>query len=57
MGEVRTDWNNMSGSLTDNVEWKDVALNYVSLLGMDGATYNAIEFIGSRHLMSRLRVD
>jgi len=37
---------NLSGTLQDNVEWKDVALTYVSLLGMDGATYKAIEFIG-----------
>ncbi|MDD1674861.1 MAG: 3-isopropylmalate dehydratase/homoaconitate hydratase family large subunit [Methanomicrobiales archaeon] len=33
--------------LTGAAEPKDVALQYVSLLGMEGATYRAIEFIGS----------
>ena len=37
---------NLSGSISGYVEWKDVALTYVSMLGMDGATYKAIEFTG-----------
>ncbi len=36
----------LSGSLKKGVEWKDVALTYVARLGMDGATYAALEFIG-----------
>ncbi len=36
----------LSGSLAKGVEWKDVALTYVARLGMDGATYAALEFIG-----------
>ena len=36
----------LSGALSPGVEYKDVALAYVSALGMDGATYQAIEFIG-----------
>ena len=37
---------NLFGSLAPSVEWKDVALTYVGLLGMDGANYNALEFVG-----------
>jgi methanogen homoaconitase large subunit len=36
----------LSGALTGAAEAKDLALTYVSLLGMDGATYQALEFIG-----------
>ncbi|MBN1166507.1 MAG: 3-isopropylmalate dehydratase large subunit [Methanospirillaceae archaeon] len=36
----------MSGSLPSHVEAKDIALAYCGRLGMDGATYRAIEFIG-----------
>jgi len=36
----------LQGSLQAGVEWKDLALSYVSLLGMDGATYAALEFTG-----------
>ena len=36
----------LSGALSPGVEYKDAALAYVSALGMDGATYQAIEFIG-----------
>ncbi len=36
----------LSGSLKNGVEWKDVALSYVARLGMDGATYAALEFVG-----------
>jgi methanogen homoaconitase large subunit len=34
----------LSGSLHAGVEWKDLAHSYVSRLGMDGATYAALEF-------------
>ncbi|MDD1677318.1 MAG: 3-isopropylmalate dehydratase/homoaconitate hydratase family large subunit [Methanomicrobiales archaeon] len=37
----------LHGELTGAAEPKDVALQYVSLLGMEGATYRAIEFIGT----------
>ncbi|PWR72403.1 aconitase/3-isopropylmalate dehydratase large subunit family protein [Methanospirillum stamsii] len=36
----------LSDVLPAGVEWKDLALSYVSLLGMDGATYAALEFVG-----------
>ncbi|NLL11430.1 MAG: 3-isopropylmalate dehydratase large subunit [Methanomicrobiales archaeon] len=36
----------LSGSTGAGVEWKDVALSYIAELGMDGATYAAIEFTG-----------
>ncbi len=36
----------LSGSLTGPAEAKDLALSYVAELGMDGATYAALEFIG-----------
>ncbi len=36
----------LTGSLRAGVEAKDIALSYVGSLGMDGATYQAIEFIG-----------
>ncbi|MFH0968553.1 MAG: aconitase/3-isopropylmalate dehydratase large subunit family protein [Methanobacteriota archaeon] len=36
----------LSGSITPGVEYKDAALAYVAALGMDGATYQALEFIG-----------
>jgi methanogen homoaconitase large subunit len=36
----------LSGSLTGSAEAKDLALSYVSRLGMDGGTYCALEFIG-----------
>ncbi len=36
----------LSGSLKAGVEWKDAALSYVARLGMDGATYAALEFTG-----------
>jgi methanogen homoaconitase large subunit len=36
----------LSGSLREGVEAKDLALSYVSKLGMDGGTYCALEFIG-----------
>lgn len=35
------------GSLPPGVEYKDAALAYIAALGMDGATYQTIEFIGS----------
>ena len=34
------------GSLRGGVEAKDLALSYVSTLGMDGGTYSALEFTG-----------
>jgi len=37
----------LSGTLTGAAEPKDVALTYVSRLGMEGATYRALEFVGS----------
>ena len=40
----------LSGSLPAGVEWKDVALSYVARLGMDGATYAALEFTGDSAL-------
>jgi methanogen homoaconitase large subunit len=36
----------LSGVLTGAAEAKDLALSYVSRLGMDGGTYCALEFIG-----------
>ncbi len=36
----------LSGALTGAAEAKDLALTYVSRLGMDGGTYCALEFIG-----------
>jgi methanogen homoaconitase large subunit len=36
----------LSGTLTGAAEAKDLALTYVSRLGMDGASYQALEFIG-----------
>ena len=36
----------LSGKFTGAAEAKDLALTYVSRLGMDGATYQALEFIG-----------
>jgi len=35
-----------SGTLSGGAEAKDLALTYVARLGMDGATYRALEFIG-----------
>jgi methanogen homoaconitase large subunit len=50
----------LSGRLCGYAEAKDLALTYVSRLGMDGATYRALEFIGdgATHLTmdSRLTV-
>ena len=36
----------LSGSLAGAAEAKDIALTYVSRLGMDGGTYCALEFVG-----------
>lgn len=36
----------LSGTLSGGAEAKDLALTYVARLGMDGATYHALEFIG-----------
>ena len=36
----------LSGSLRGGAEAKDLALSYVSRLGMDGGTYCALEFVG-----------
>lgn len=36
----------LNGTLSGAAEAKDLALTYVSRLGMDGATYKALEFIG-----------
>ena len=36
----------ISGSLLGGAEAKDLALLYVSRLGMDGGTYSALEFVG-----------
>lgn len=36
----------LSGTLESPAESKDLALTYVSRLGMDGASYQALEFIG-----------
>jgi methanogen homoaconitase large subunit len=56
----------ISGSLSGPAEAKDLALTYVSRLGMDGATYQALEFIGdgassltmdSRLTLSNLAVE
>jgi methanogen homoaconitase large subunit len=46
---------NLSGRLSGYAEAKDLALTYVSRLGMDGATYHAIEFIGEG--VSHLTMD
>jgi methanogen homoaconitase large subunit len=50
----------LSGRLCGYAEAKDLALTYVSCLGMDGATYRALEFVGdgASHLTmdSRLTV-
>ena len=37
---------NLTGRLRDSAEAKDAALTYVGRLGMDGATYRALEFTG-----------
>ena len=37
---------NLSGRLPGAAEPKDVALTYVAKLGMEGATYRALEFVG-----------
>lgn len=37
---------NLSGNLSGAAEPKDVALTYVARLGMEGATYQALEFAG-----------
>jgi methanogen homoaconitase large subunit len=56
----------ISGSLGGSAEAKDLALTYVARLGMDGATYDALEFIGdgascltmdSRLTLSNLAVE
>ncbi|HWQ66430.1 MAG TPA: aconitase/3-isopropylmalate dehydratase large subunit family protein [Methanospirillum sp.] len=36
----------LTNTLSPGVEYKDAALSYVAALGMDGATYEALEFIG-----------
>lgn len=36
----------LEGTLSQGVEAKDIALTYVAKLGTDGATYQALEFIG-----------
>ena len=45
----------LSGSFSGAAEAKDLALTYVSRLGMDGATYRALEFTGEA--VSRLSMD
>ena len=40
----------LSGALGKGVEFKDLALSYVAELGMDGATYQALEFLGESAL-------
>jgi len=40
----------LSGALGKGVEYKDLALTYVEELGMDGATYQTIEFLGESAL-------
>jgi len=56
----------LSGRLCGDAEAKDLALTYVSRLGMDGATYHALEFVGdaiphlsmdSRLTLSNLAVE
>jgi len=37
---------NLSGNLSGAAEPKDLALTYVARLGMEGATYRALEFVG-----------
>jgi methanogen homoaconitase large subunit len=37
----------LDGELSGSAEAKDLALTYVSRLGMDGATYQALEFVGN----------
>lgn len=48
----------LSGRLSGHAEAKDLALTYVSRLGMDGASYQALEFIGEgvTHLSDRKSV-
>jgi methanogen homoaconitase large subunit len=50
----------LSGNLCSGAEAKDLALTYVSRLGMDGGTYHALEFVGegasSLSMDSRLTV-
>jgi methanogen homoaconitase large subunit len=45
----------LSGSLTGAAEAKDLALTYVGKLGTDGATYQALEFVGEG--AGRLSID
>lgn len=45
----------LSGHLGGGAEAKDLALAYVGMLGMDGATYQALEFVGDG--ASRLSMD
>jgi methanogen homoaconitase large subunit len=56
----------LQGSLGAPAEAKDLALTYVGMLGMDGATYQALEFVGdgilelsmdSRQTISNLAVE
>lgn len=46
---------NLSGAFEGAAESKDLALSYVSRLGMDGATYRALEFVGEA--TDRLSMD
>lgn len=56
----------LEGSLPHTCEAKDVALRYISMLGMDGGTYRALEFFGdgvtdlsmdSRMVLSNMAVE
>ena len=56
----------LEGSLPDSCEAKDIALQYIRMLGMDGGTYKALEFIGdgakgltidSRMVLSNMAVE